>query len=81
MHEQPIIINQTMFHFSKTSSSPPTSVVSVVNVTTDINQTRIECIHEGGMSETIISVIGNNGMYNMFPTWLNNYHHFNYSQN
>ena len=65
-HERPIIINQTMFYFSKTSSSPLTSVVSVVNVTTDINETRIECVHAGGMSETIIHVIGSDGMFNSF---------------
>ena len=63
VHEQPIIANQTVFHFSKTSNSPLTSVVSVVNVTTDINETRIECIHAGGMSETIVHVIGSDGMY------------------
>lgn len=62
VHKQPVIVNQTMFHFSKTSSSPLTSVVSVVNVTTDINHTRIECIHAGGRSETIIRVIGNDGI-------------------
>ena len=56
--EPPIIANQTVFHVSKTSNSPLTSIVSVDNVTSDLNQTRIECSR---VSITTIHVVGNDG--------------------
>jgi hypothetical protein len=60
VNDTPVVINQTVFHFSKISDSPLISVLSVVNVTSDINQTRIDCFYTGGMSRTIIDVIANN---------------------
>ena len=55
--EHPIIINQTVFYFSKISSSPLVSVVTVDNVTTIMNLTKIVCFNPRGMSSTIIHII------------------------
>ena len=41
--EQPLTINQTVIHFSKISNSPLMSVLTINNVTTNWNQTKIEC--------------------------------------
>ena len=61
---RPITFNQTpsVLNFSQISTSPLASVVSVNNVTADLNQTRIECSHEGRTSVTIIHVIGSDGI-------------------
>ena len=55
--DPPITVNQTVIHFSKTSSSPLVSVLTINNVTTNWNQTMIECTHTEGMSLTTIHII------------------------
>ena len=56
--EQPIVINQTVFHFSKISSELSlASVVTIDNVTTSMNLTEIECARQGGLSSTTILII------------------------
>ena len=55
--EQPLTINLTVVRFSKISSSPLVSAVTVENTITDWNQTEIECAYSGGMSLTTIHII------------------------
>ena len=56
--EQPLTINQTVIYFSKISNSPLMSVLTIDNVTTDWNQTKIECARSiEDISITTISVI------------------------
>ena len=56
--EQPLTINPTIARFSKLSSSPLVSAVTVENVTTDWNQTEIECAYSGGgMVLTTIHIV------------------------
>ena len=53
-------LGQTVFQFSRTSSSPLTSLIIIDNVTTSFNGTRVECSYRDRvMSTTIINVIGN----------------------
>ena len=53
-------LGQTVFHFSRTSTSPLASLIIVDNVTTSVNGTRLECTYNGSvMLATNINVIGN----------------------
>ena len=56
--EQPLTINQTVLHLSKISNSPLMSVLTVDNVITDWNQTKIQCTRSmEGTSITTIHII------------------------
>ena len=55
--EQPLTIDQTIIHFYRISSSPLVSVLTINNVTTDWNQTMIECVRSTeGVSLTTIRI-------------------------
>jgi hypothetical protein len=54
--EQPLLINQTVIQFSKISSSPlVSSVLTIENVTTNWNQTKIKCARS--IEETSLTII------------------------
>ena len=55
--KQPLTINPTVARFSKLSSSPLVSAMTIENVTTDWNQTVIECAYSEGISLTTIHII------------------------
>ena len=56
--EIPLTINPTVAHFSKLSTSPLASALTIENVTTDWNQTEIECAYSGGgMVLTTIHIV------------------------
>ena len=52
-------VDQTDFQFSKTSISPLESLVVIDNVTFSLNGATLNCTHTGGMTSTVINVIGN----------------------
>ena len=59
-------LSQTVFHFSRTSTSPLASLIIIDNVTTSLNGTRLECTYNGSvMSATNINVIGNGMIINI----------------
>ena len=56
----PLTVDQTMFRFLRTSTSPLVSRMVIDNVNTILNGTRVDCSYGGGvMSTDIINVIGN----------------------
>ena len=58
-------LGHTVFQFSRTSSSPLTSLIVIDNVTTGLNGTRVECSYgDRVMTTTIINVIENGMLYN-----------------
>ena len=57
-------LGQTVFHFSRTSTSPLASLIIIDNMTTSLNGIRVECTYNGSvMSATNINVIGNGMIY------------------
>ena len=59
----PLIVGQTVFRFLRTSTSPlPLVLVMVIdNVSTSLNGTRVECSYGGGMMETTVIIVIENG--------------------
>ena len=58
-------LGQTVFRFSRTSSSPMTSLIVIDNVTTSLNGTRVEYSYSDRvMTTTVINVIENGMLYN-----------------
>ena len=56
----PLTVGQTMFQFFRTSTSPLISTMTIDNVSTSLNGTRVECSYGSEVTETtIITVIGN----------------------
>ena len=56
--ERPLTVHPTILHFYKTSNSPLVSVLTIDSVTTNWNQTKIECARGmEGMSLTTIHII------------------------
>ena len=54
-----LIIEQTVFQFLRTSTSPLISLMVIDNVSSDVNGTRVECSYGGRVVSTdIINVIG-----------------------
>ena len=65
--EQPLTINQTVIHFSKISDSPLVSVLTIDNVTTNWNQTKIQCARSiKDISLTTIHTIDHSKVYTKF---------------
>ena len=53
-------LGQTVFQFSRTSSSPLTSLVVIKNMSTILNRTRVECSYSDRViSNTTINIIEN----------------------
>ena len=60
VHPPELTVNQVLFHFSITSTSPLTSTVVIDNVTTVANGIRLVCTHSAGMSTSqTINVVTN----------------------
>ena len=57
----PLIVRQTVFQFLRTSVSPLISTMVMNNVSTSLNGTRVECSYGGGVMETTIINIIENG--------------------
>ena len=55
----PLMVDQTMFQFLRTSTSPLVSRMVIDNVSTILNGTRVDCSYGGGVMTDIINVIGN----------------------
>ena len=55
--------SQTVFRFSRTSTSPLTSWIIVDNVSASVNGTRVECSDGGSLSTTTINVIRNGTLF------------------
>ena len=55
----PFVTSLGVFIFYRTSISPLMSVLEIVNITADLNDTRVDCEHVEGMSTTAITVIQN----------------------
>ena len=59
-------LGQTVFHFSRTSTSPLASLIIINNATTSLSGTRVDCSYDGSvMSATNINVIGNGMIINI----------------
>ena len=55
----PFVTSLGVFTFSRTSISPLMSVLEIVNITADLNDTRVDCVHVEGNMTTVITVIDN----------------------
>ena len=55
----PFVTSLGVFTYYRTSISPLMSVLEIVNITADLNDTRVDCEHVEGMSTTAITVIQN----------------------
>ena len=59
-------LSQTVFHFSRTSTSPLASLIIINNATTSLSGTRVDCSYDGSvMSASNINVIGNGMIINI----------------
>ena len=61
----PFVTSLGVFTFYRTSISPLKSMLEIVNITADLNDTRVDCEHAEGMSTTVITVI-QNGKFNNY---------------
>ena len=55
----PFVTSLGVFRIYRTSISPLMSVLEIVNITADLNDTRVDCAHAEGMLTTAITVIQN----------------------
>ena len=67
--QAPLIVNQTVFQFLRSSISPLSSTMIVDNVVVSLNETVVECSYEGITSETTIYVI-ESGIIIILIFWL-----------
>ena len=58
----PFVTSLGVFTFYRTSTSPLMSVLEIVNITADLNDTRVDCVRVEGMSTTVIIVIQNGNL-------------------
>ena len=59
-----LTVGQTVFQFLRTSTSPLTSMIIIINnITSGLNGTRVDCSHGGSMVST--TIVDGNGNTNM----------------
>ena len=60
------ITNVARFHFLRTSISPLISLITIENIAIGLNETRVECFYGGGVMETTIINVIENGIANTY---------------